>query len=162
MIIDPYKHSGTLLPFTAVSQNGNAFGFTATVANLSDNIRDSSDNGLSTNTQPWIKADLGAVKTVVSVNLTGADLGAGWGEMGTFLVGPTNTGAAIETSTDDVNWTQHYRLDSVTDVTWVAGANKYLGYSRVVGPINARYVRIYHPSGSVNRLPLGWLRVYGY
>ncbi len=143
------------ITFTAVTQNGDAFGHTATIANLSD--YDRTTGGNATTASAWIKADFGSNKTVTAVHVSASNI-AGFGEGVGFMQAPVNP-SSIEYSTDNTNWF------TFAAITIGAGEQVLLtntfapGMLLTAGPVTARYMRVINSS---NRCCVGWFRCLGY
>lgn len=82
---------------------------TGTYANLTDGIL-TTGAGCNSGSE-WIKATFAAPQTVSAVTVGGGSLSCGWGATASYL----NAGAVIQSSTDDVVWTDRATITGVTD-----------------------------------------------
>lgn len=100
-----------------------------TYANLTDG---STTTGASTNNEggnrAWIKADLGSLRTVVRARFAGGEIS------GLTGVGNSFSGAALEASTNDLDWTPLFTFGALTEGTRT--------HEFPLSQIQARYFRI--------------------
>jgi YD repeat-containing protein len=117
--------------FTA-SSSYSSFGYTGlTTANgMRDGqfLANNTIHGTNSEADAWIKADLGAVKTVTSIKVAPANAAAAGSWGASYL-----SGATVQYSTDNASWTTSTTISGA-----VEGA-----YSTVnMGGVSARYVRV--------------------
>lgn len=111
-----------------------------TFANLNDdsNITGAgTQNGGVVGSPQWIQADLGEVKTILSITVAGGDLPDNFGGVQLYL-----NGAAVQVSNNGTTW------DTVRAVSGASNDN-FMGVSNKAVPTllpihrNARYIRLY-------------------
>lgn len=123
---------GTEVVPVAISQSSTYSGVTsATIANMSDADTAASSTGTGTNNgaEEWVKIDLGAAHTIISVMVGGGNL-LNWGRIAAYL-----NNAKLQYSNDDSTWTDAITISGIVDTT---PKDKVLA----VPSINARYWRL--------------------
>lgn len=101
---------------------------TATAANMRDG-NFTTGGATHANGNPWIKADLGAARTVNKIRLAGGNM-SGWGAVSAYL-----NGRNLQYSTNDSDWTTFVSVSGASD-----SAPYFVDIS--VPDITARYWRL--------------------
>ena len=131
------------LPYTATQSSTYKGVPAATYANLTDGAFNTG-TGTGNDTIAWVKADLGAIKTISEIWIGGGTLN-GWG-----IISPYINAASLEVSRDNTSWAIAILiLSQITD----KASTKF-----AFGGLIARYIRVRRNS---NYIGLGELKIFG-